>query len=93
TEVSDSLGRVERYEFAGEGWQRRWTALVRADGSRSEFDYDLFGRLVAMRDPLGRETRRRRDGQGRMLEEESPGKARYRKRVDEDTGLLVELED
>ncbi len=64
TEVSDSLGRVERYEFAGEGGQRRWTALVRADGSRSEFDYDLFGRLVAMRDPLGRETRRRRDGQG-----------------------------
>ncbi len=93
TEVSDSLGRVERYEFAGEGGQRRWTALVRADGSRSEFDYDLFGRLVAMRDPLGRETRRRRDGQGRMLEEESPGKARYRKRVDEETGLLVELED
>ena len=93
SEVSDSLGRVERYEFAGEGGQRRWTALVRADGSRSEFDYDLFGRLVAMRDPLGRETRRRRDGQGRMLEEESPGKARYRKRVDEETGLLVELED
>ncbi len=93
TEVSDSLGRVERYEFAGEGGQRRWTALVRADGSRSEFDYDLFGRLVAMRDPLGRETRRRLDGQGRMLEEESPGKARYRKRVDEETGLLVELED
>ena len=29
TEVSDSLGRVERYEFAGEGGQRRWTALVR----------------------------------------------------------------
>ena len=28
-----------------------------------------------------------------MLEEESPGKARYRKRVDEETGLLVELED
>ncbi|MFU3619049.1 RHS repeat-associated core domain-containing protein [Pseudomonas paraeruginosa] len=93
TEVSDSLGRVERYEFAGEGGQRRWTALVRADGSRTEFDYDLFGRLVALRDPLGRETRRRRDGQGRTLEEETPGKARYRKTLDEETGLLVELED
>lgn len=93
TDVVDSLGRVERYEFTGIAGEKRWTALVRADGSRTEFDYDLFGRLVVTRDPLGRESRRRLDGQGRVLEEESPGKTRYRKTVDEETGLLNALTD
>ncbi|MDU8360013.1 RHS repeat-associated core domain-containing protein [Pseudomonas syringae group sp. J309-1] len=91
TDVIDSMGRVERYEFSGSDGERRWTALVRADGSRTEFEYDLFGRLVVIRDPLGRESRRRLDGQGRVLEEESPGKSRYRKTLDEETGLLNEL--
>ncbi|MDY0938440.1 RHS repeat-associated core domain-containing protein [Pseudomonas viridiflava] len=93
TDVVDNLGRVERYEFSGEAGQRRWTALVRADGSRTEFEYDLFGRLVLMRDPLGRETRRRLDGQGRLLEELSPGKRRYCKTLDEETGQLKALLD
>lgn len=93
TDVVDNLGRVERYEFSGDAGQRRWTALVRADGSRTEFEYDLFGRLVLMRDPLGRETRRRLDGQGRLLEELSPGKRRYCKTLDEETGQLKALID
>lgn len=93
TDVIDSLGRVERYEFTGNKGEQRWTALVRADGSRIEFEYDLFGRLVLTRDPLRRETRRRLDGQGRLLEEETPGKTRYRLTLDEETGLLKELVD
>lgn len=93
TEVVDSLGRMESYRFSGTGGQRRWTALVRADGSRLEFDYDLFGRQVAFRDPLGRETRRRLDGQGRLREEQSPGRHRYRQLINEQTDLLDELVD
>lgn len=93
TEVVDSLGRIERYEFSGSGGEQRWTALVRADGSRTEFEYDMFGRLVLIRDPLGREFRRRLDGQGRVLEEQTPGKTRFRKSIDDETGLLKELID
>ena len=44
-----------------------------------------------MRDPLGRESRRRLDGQGRVLAEQSPGKKHYRQTIDEETGLLKEL--
>ncbi|BAP42598.1 putative uncharacterized protein [Pseudomonas sp. StFLB209] len=91
TDVIDSLGRVERYEFSGQGGERRWTALVRADGSRTQFEHDIYGRQVAMRDPLGRESRRRLDGQGRVLAEQSPGKKHYRQTIDEETGLLKEL--
>lgn len=93
TDVVDNLGRVQRYEFSGDAGKRRWTALVRADGSRTEFEYDLFGRLVLTRDPLKRETRRRLDGQGRLLEELSPGKHRYCKTLDEVTGQLKALID
>ncbi|MFY1665680.1 RHS repeat-associated core domain-containing protein [Pseudomonas sp. Pseu.R1] len=93
TDVIDSLGRIERYEFSGDGGERRWTALIRADGSRTEFEHDLFGRQVAVRDPLGRVSRRRLDGQGRVLEEESPGKLNYRVTLDTETGLPAELVD
>lgn len=93
TDVVDSLGRVERYEFTGAKGERRWSALIRADGSRTEFEHDLYGRQVAMRDPLGRESRRRLDGQGRVLAEQSPGNKHYRQTLDEQTGLLKELVD
>ncbi|MBV7560935.1 RHS repeat-associated core domain-containing protein [Pseudomonas sp. sia0905] len=93
TEVVDSLGRMERYHFTGAGGEQRWTALTRADGSRLEFEYDLFGRQVAFRDPLGRETRRRLDGQGRLREEQSPARHRYRQVINEQTDLLDELVD
>ncbi len=67
TEVLDSLGRREVYEFRGEGPKRRWTAHQRADGSRIEYAYDAFGRRIAMTDPLGRVTWYRRDAQGRAV--------------------------
>ncbi|WPN58699.1 RHS repeat-associated core domain-containing protein [Pseudomonas sp. P9_31] len=93
TDVVDSLGRTERYEFSGQDGERRWTALIRPDGSRTSFEHDMFGRQVAVRDPLGRESRRQLDGQGRVLAERSPGKKHYRQTLDEETGLLKELID
>lgn len=65
TEVLDSLGRREMYEFRGNGAKRRWTAHVRADGSRIEYGYDAFGRRISTTDPLGRVTWYRRDAEGR----------------------------
>ncbi len=72
TEVTDNLGRIERYHHQGEGGMRRWRALERADGSRIEFKYDWAGRQVAQIDPLGRARRTRRNGQGQIEAEIGP---------------------
>lgn len=93
TEVTDNLGRSQRYEFTGEGGLRRWSAHVRADGSRVEYEYDLFGRLVATRDALGRTSRRYLDGEGRPLETQSPGGASQRHTLDPETGWPLGLQD
>lgn len=93
TEVTDNLGRSQRYEFAGEGGLRRWTAHVRTDGSRVEYEYDLFGRLVAEKDALERVSRRYLDGKGRLRETRSPGGAMQRHTIDAETGWALALED
>ncbi|MGP9827725.1 RHS repeat-associated core domain-containing protein [Ectopseudomonas khazarica] len=93
TEVTDSLGRSQRFEFTGEGGLQRWSAHVRADGSRLEFEYDLFGRQVAVKAPLGRTSRRYLDGEGRLLEEQSPGGASQRYSLDPETGWPLGLQD
>ncbi len=83
TEVTDNLGRIERYHHQGEGGLRRWTALERADGSRIEFKYDWAGRQVAQIDPLGRQRRNARDGAGHITAQIGPDGGRTEYQLDE----------
>ncbi|ODC04425.1 hypothetical protein BFW38_13670 [Terasakiispira papahanaumokuakeensis] len=77
TLVTDSLGREERYHFAGEGVGQRWVAHTRADGSQLRFHYDRAGRRIATVDPLGRETRLERDEKGQLIAQVMPGGERW----------------
>jgi RHS repeat-associated protein len=67
TTVTDSLGRVEHYHHEGEGGLKRLVRHVRADGTEVRHLHDAAGRRVATIDPLGRETRYRLDGEGRVV--------------------------
>lgn len=90
TEVLDSLGRREIYEFRGEGAKRRWTAHQRADGSRIEYGYDAFGRRISMTDPLGRVTWYRREAQGRAVGASLPDGRTLSRELDVAGQLLAE---
>jgi RHS repeat-associated protein len=90
TEVTDNPGRSERYEFSGDGPDRRWTAHQRADGSRIEHSYDGFGRRVSTTDPLGRKTYLRRDGEGRVVGISTPDGRTVSRRLDSQGQLLRE---
>ncbi len=91
TEVLDSLGRREVYEFSGEGPKRRWTAHQRADGSRIVYAYDAFGRRISMTDPLGRVTWYRRDAQGRAVGVSLPDGRTLTRELDVAGQLLAEV--
>jgi RHS repeat-associated protein len=67
TTVTDSLGRVEVYRYAGQAGLRRLKEQVYADGSSTQFVHDQHGRLTAEVDPLGRETSYSLDAQGALL--------------------------
>ncbi|WP_316935709.1 DUF6531 domain-containing protein, partial [Halomonas sp. ANAO-440] len=77
TQVTDSLGREERYHFVGAGPGQRWTAHTRADGSVIEYRYDAAGRKVATIDPLGRETLIERDDHGQVIAQTAPDGTRW----------------
>nr|WP_264477828.1 RHS repeat-associated core domain-containing protein [Halomonas malpeensis] len=77
TQVTDSLGREERYHFVGSGPGKRWTAHTRADGSRIEFRYDRAGHKIATVDPLGRETLIERDDSGQVIGQTTPDGQRW----------------
>ncbi|WP_133255126.1 DUF6531 domain-containing protein, partial [Parazoarcus communis] len=91
TEVTDSLGRTERYDFEGEGPDTRWTGHTRADGSQLAFEYDGFGRQIASIDPLGRRTTSRYDGQGRLTARSLPDGSAWHYALDDDTGAAREI--
>lgn len=93
TVVTDSLGRVDTYQFAGEAGLKRLVKHVRADGSVVENKYDYAGRWVASVDPLGRTTRLRLDGEGRELGMTHPDGATESKRYDPQTSNLLVTED
>ncbi|WP_447926286.1 RHS repeat-associated core domain-containing protein [Vreelandella sp. EE27] len=78
TQVTDHLGREERYHFVGSGPGKRWTAHTRANGSRIEFRYDRAGQKIATVDPLGRETRIERNESGQVIGQVTPDGQRWR---------------
>ncbi len=57
TVVTDNLGRIETYHFAGQSGLRRLVRHERADGSATESRFDRSGRLISQTDAMGRETR------------------------------------
>ncbi len=77
TQVTDHLGREERYHFVGSGPGKRWTAHTRADGSRIEFRYDRVGQKIATADPLGRENRIERNESGQVIGQVTPDGQRW----------------
>ena len=77
TQVTDSLGREERYHFAGSGPGRRWTAHTNTGGSRIEFRYDCAGLKVATVDPLGHETLIERGDHGQVIAQTGPDGTRW----------------
>lgn len=93
TEVIDSLGRRERYLFAGEGAERQWVGHQRADGSRIEFTYDAYGRLATIKDPLQRVLQARFNGEGMRAELEEPGKTGTRYFLDDENGFITGMRD
>lgn len=93
TVVTDSLGRVDTYHFAGEAGLRRLVKHVRADGSVVERKYDYAGRLIAVVDPLGRVTRFRLGSDGRELGITRPDLTTESNRYDVKTGDLIGTED
>ncbi|MFA9950069.1 RHS repeat-associated core domain-containing protein [Dentiradicibacter hellwigii] len=92
TEVTDSLGRQDIYRFTGSGGLSRLTEHQRADGSIERMEYDSFGRLTALTDPLGGTRYLRRDGQGRITGLQGPEGSYSRARYD-DAGQLAETTD
>lgn len=93
TVVTDSLGRVQTYHFAGEAGLRRLVKHVKADGGVVEREYDHAKRWVATVDPLNRVTRVRLDGEGRRLGTTYPDGTTDLRRHDPQTGDLLETED
>lgn len=93
TVVTDSIGRVNIYYFAGEAGLRRLVKHLRADGSAVERKYDYAGRLIAVVDPMGRVTRYRQDGTGCELGVTRPDGTTQVIRHDPRTGDLVGTED
>ncbi|WP_155833450.1 RHS repeat domain-containing protein [Halomonas sp. BC04] len=77
TQVTDSLGREERYHFTGTGPGQRWTAHTRADGSVIQYRYDEAGQRISTVDPLGRETVLERDEDGQVIAQVAPDGARW----------------
>ena len=92
TEVTDSLGRQDIYRFTGSGGLSRLTEHQRADGSIERMEYDSFGRLTALTDPLGGTRYLRRDGQGRITGLQGPEGSYSRARYN-DAGQLTETTD
>jgi RHS repeat-associated protein len=88
TTVTDSLGRVEVYRYAGPAGLRRLKEQVYADGSSTQFVHDQHGRLTAEVDPLGRETSYSLDAQGALLGIRSAAGASSSMR-DANTGKLL----
>jgi RHS repeat-associated protein len=72
-QVKDSLNRSTQYHFEGGGGDKRLVRLVQPDGSVETHQYDGMGRRVASTDALGRVTRWRYDGAGRVLGVQHPG--------------------
>lgn len=93
TRVTDSLQRVDVYRFEGEAGLSRLVEHVRADDSRMRHAYDTDGRLVETIDPLGRTTRLRYDGEGRLLGEQRPDGGRDSYDYDLATGRLLTVTD
>lgn len=93
TVVTDSLGRVETFQFEGEAGLRRLVAHERADQTRITYAYDSAGRLVAESDPMGRVTRYRLDGEGMRLGVTRPDGKTRASRFESLTRDLTEVED
>ena len=92
TTVTDSLGRVETYQFQGAAGLSRLIEHQRADASILRYQYDGYGRQVAAIDPLGRTTWIRRDAQGKVTGVTQPGAIRSSQSFDQ-AGRLTETRD
>ncbi|SDU35258.1 RHS repeat-associated core domain-containing protein [Halopseudomonas salegens] len=90
TEVIDSLGRRECYEFTGEGPDQRWSAHLRADNTRITYNYNAAGLLSAIHDPLERCLRYRFDARGHLQAITYPDRSSENHTRDEETGWLLE---
>lgn len=93
TQVTDSLGRTERYYFTGTGGEQRWTALERADGSVITFEYNELGQQIATIDPLGRKTASTLNGQGKLTAITLADGAIWHYKLDDSTGEPIEITD
>jgi YD repeat-containing protein len=62
----DPLGNVTTTEYDAFG---RRSAVIDAEGGRTEFTYDTSGKMLSLKDPVGNVTSYVYDDLGRMLEE------------------------
>ena len=77
TDVTDNLGRTERYVFTGSGTHLRWTAHVHADGEEEYFSYSPNGQRIARIDRIGGVTSYQYDLKGHLLAITLATDARY----------------